>query len=131
MKLLGDVLFIANFIGFLMFSVLYSIVARWWENPAGRNVFAFMALLTGLFGLGVIALILGPETFAIHRNFLRVVCYGSLLAVVVWRIVLLFRVQLNAYADRGDEQDRREVTQNLRAVEQDERESDQNERDRA
>jgi len=94
MTLLGDVLFVAIFLAFLMFCVLYSLISRWWENPAGRNVFALMALLAGLFGLGVLRLAIGPDWFDRHRDWLRVVCYGSLLGVVVWRIVLMVRIQL-------------------------------------
>jgi hypothetical protein len=69
--------------------VAHQVLARWWETPVGRHVFAFEAVLAACLGLWALRLAL-PEGdwFEVPR----LVAFAGVPLVLGWRLLIILRV---------------------------------------
>lgn len=77
-------------VGCWAFVYRYVRTYRWWRNEFGRHLVAFSASL-GLLLTYVGVLWVYPDLPG--RNVIRLVLFSSLIAVIVWRLVLFERVK--------------------------------------
>jgi hypothetical protein len=97
LKVAGDLLFYATFVGYVAFCVLFT-KSRWWLTAIGRHIFVFMAVPTVLMGLGILRrftlFVTGSAAwFDAHRVSLTFWCYLAMAAVVWWRFIILVVAQ--------------------------------------
>ena len=90
---IGDVAFTVAVIAANLFVFLYSTLARPWRSLSGLHIFSFML---------VVALILNHAAILVNIPrypgylWVRAFLYTALAAVIIWRILILVRVQLPA-----------------------------------
>lgn len=89
----------------IVFLLVYSLLAKWWEKPTGRYLWysslAFTVILAFNF-VSVMKWISGTENTA-ARPWIRLAVYGSVLGVMLWRGILLLRAQIGAYLKAKNE----------------------------
>lgn len=96
---------VATFCCSVAFVVLYTVVARWWQSPLGRNLVAFdsalsLTLLPSVLhhAFGISSSLSEPFAWFTLAAFATVPC------VIVWRAVILLRAQLGGlHGDTGAE----------------------------
>lgn len=78
-----------GFAAMVAFVALYATGSRgWYRTPVGRNLMALPAVLLGLLGLWLLSRAFGPLPLWMWVGGL-----GSLDAVMVWRVAILWRLQ--------------------------------------
>jgi hypothetical protein len=88
---IGDVGFTLATIAANLFVILYSFLARPWKTASGIHIFSFML---------VIALILDHASILLNfpqypgHLWVRAVLYSAMAMVIIWRVLILLRVQL-------------------------------------
>lgn len=84
---------LATFSGALTFVASYAWLTRgeWRASIMGRHVMTFMAVITIVSSLAVLAIFLGREWPG--RNIIRGLAWSAVAACVWWRVALLYRVQ--------------------------------------
>jgi phosphoglycerol transferase MdoB-like AlkP superfamily enzyme len=88
------VLFVGEFIGCVVFCVLFGRKwRRWLHTRMGPNLFFFMFALAVLQGIAVLRLIFPLEWIDAHAVTVRFWSFLVLNVVVWWRVVILIRVQ--------------------------------------
>ncbi len=96
---IGDAGFTVAAIAANLFVLLYSTLARPWRTSSGIHIFSFML---------VVALILNHSAVLINfprypgHLWVRAILYTALAAVIVWRILILIRVQMPAKNERAE-----------------------------
>lgn len=92
MRIASTVLAVAGFAASLYFVIAYHWSTRgdWWRNPGGRHVMEFTVNLGLLFGLIVAARLWGDYP---GRDEVTLVLFAWLVGQVVWRSVLMHRMQ--------------------------------------
>lgn len=82
-----------TFAGALAFVILYAWRTRgaWRDTAVGRNVMALMAVILIVSALAVSAIIWGTDWP--YRNPIRAAAWTAIAAVVLWRVVILLRIQ--------------------------------------
>ena len=104
--LLGNAMILATGIMGMLFVVVYGVLAPWWRNPGGRNIFAVMlALAANAIYFGWIIFFVGH----VPRGFypIRALLFTALFLVILHRVILLIRVQIrNRRASREVENTR-------------------------
>lgn len=96
MKAAASAMVVATFLGALTFVVVY--LGRAWRQTAiGRNVMAFMMVITLVSGLGVASIVFGQSWP--YRDLIRALAWGAVAATVWWRVVLLIRVPRHRQTD--------------------------------
>jgi len=93
LDLVGDVLFLLDAAGLVVFVGLYGLRSRWRGSPIGRVVFGFMATVMTIMVAAIAVDLIGNGWADALRTVLRVVLYAALLAGIVHLIVLLLRTQ--------------------------------------
>ena len=89
----GTYLYVGEFIGCVLFCILFSLRSRWWTTSTGRNVLAMMFVLAVLQGLSLLRLVIAQDWFMEHAVVLRFWSFLALFIVVWWRVVILIMVQ--------------------------------------
>ena len=79
----------ADSIACFWFIVIYSLRAKWWRNPMGRNLVTMSASLGALFGYSALAF-LWPGIPG--RVVIRTLLFLSLTTAVIWRVVVFHRI---------------------------------------
>lgn len=97
MRVAGDLLFYATFLGYVAFCVLFT-KSHWWRTAIGRHIFAFMLVPTVLMGLGIFRRLTlwvtgSAAWFDAHRDGIVFWSYLALGAVVWWRLIILIIAQ--------------------------------------
>jgi hypothetical protein len=87
----------AAFLSWLVFLATYSLRAKWWRSPEGRNVWGVAAALTWALGI-IVAAYLWPDYDI--RDWLVPVTYVALAALGVQRTVQMLRRQRQQHRDR-------------------------------
>lgn len=90
----GTFLYVGEFIGCLLFCVLFALRShQWWKTRMGPNLFAMMFVLAVLQGLSLVRLVLAEEWFMKNQVVIRFWSFLALFVVVWWRVILLIRIQ--------------------------------------
>lgn len=96
MKAAASAMVVATFLGALTFVVVY-LGRNWRQSAIGRNVMAFMAVITVVSGLAVSSIIFGQQWP--YRDLIRALCWGAVAVTIWWRVVLLLRVPRHRQSD--------------------------------
>ena len=77
------------------FVVLYHLAARWWKSEEGWHLMSFTAALAAVFDwLVVRTLTVDPRPMSIGTGLIRASIYCTVAALLVWRLWLLYRLQI-------------------------------------
>lgn len=69
--------------------VAHQLLARWWETPYGRHVFAFEFVVATCLGLWALRLVIPEgEWFQVAR----LVAFACVPVVLAWRLIIILRV---------------------------------------
>ena len=89
---LGTWALVGTFLASFIFVVVYWIIAPWWRSEVGRHLMSFeasMALITAY----LVAVNFGWLDPRTGQYYVRLVIYGVLFLLVLWRISILIRAQ--------------------------------------
>lgn len=81
----------SSLVGCIAFASLYWTWFPWWRSPAGRNLFAFVAV-DGLINLAFVVTVLAGPGWAGWTQWLLVTFYVLQPGVIWWRVALLVKV---------------------------------------
>lgn len=87
-------------IGSNLFVILYSVLARFWKTESGLHIFLFMLTVSLILDHSAIILVFGRYP---GSAWVRAFLYPALGAIILWRVLILIRVQL--LARRRDPED--------------------------
>lgn len=90
-QLVGTVAFIAATVAANAFIILYSLLARWWRNALGWNIFSFMLAVALILDHSVITLLWRDYP---GRIIVRAFLFTALAVVMWWRVIILIFVQV-------------------------------------
>jgi hypothetical protein len=99
-RVVGNVLLAASGLFATAFVVLYSVTARWWRSPMGRNVMSLMFVIGAVLDLSVIRIFVPGSVDLLWFNILRLVVFAFVPVVLGWRLWLLIKVQVLRRRDR-------------------------------
>lgn len=86
----GDLLLYAAMSASFAFVACYHLLAPWWRSETGRNVMTLMSLIALILLLNLSGI---ERWVAPARPTIRVVVYGLLSVVILWRLTILIRAQ--------------------------------------
>lgn len=80
-------------LGAFVFVVSYAWMTRggWRKNSMGVNMMAFMGAIAIVTSLAVTTIVWGVNWPG--REIIRLLCWGSIGALIWWRVIILYRVQ--------------------------------------
>lgn len=98
---------VATFCCSLAFIALYTLVAKWWRSPLGRNLVAFDASLSLTLLPSVVHHAFGVSS-ALSEPFawFTLGAFAAVPCVIVWRAVILVRMQLGGLHEDDPTADR-------------------------
>lgn len=100
-EIIGLTIVGASLSGCVTFATLYWAWFPWWRSPAGRNLFAFVAV-DGLINLGFVVSVLAGAAWKGWAEWLLVAFYILQPGVVWWRVALLVKVRRGRVQERID-----------------------------
>lgn len=92
-------------VGWLLFALLYGVMAPWWRSPIGRNMFTLAFVLAAVFSLISVQLLFGIQWPA--REWVRLAIFGAVATVGWWRLFILLTDQIFAVRQTMPEAARR------------------------
>ncbi|TDD97656.1 putative phage holin [Actinomadura rubrisoli] len=94
-QLLGTIGLVAGAVAATAFVGLYHLSARWWRSEEGIHLMAFTGALAVVFDWqSVRALIVGMRQVSLGVEITRAAIYCTVAALLVWRLWLLYRLQI-------------------------------------
>jgi hypothetical protein len=101
----GSALVVLSAVLALACVVAQAMLARWWETPAGRHVFAFQAALAAVLTLWALRVWIPDSTFVVT---LRSLAFALVPVVLGWRLLIILRTWRSRRRDhkRGEAHER-------------------------
>jgi hypothetical protein len=92
----GDAAYTVAVVAAALFVILYSILAKPWRTASGLHIFSFMLVISLTLIHGMIRVY-----WPAYPGYLwgRAILYVALAAVIIWRVLILLRVQMTVPKD--------------------------------
>lgn len=88
MQMIGSALIVVSALLAIACVVVHQVLARWWESPYGRHVFAFEAVLA------ICLTLWAARLFAPDGNWFfipRLIAFAGVPVVLAWRLAIIVR----------------------------------------
>lgn len=105
LRVVGDALVVSAAVLAVAFCVLYHLVAPWWRSELGRHIMTYSAVVAAVLTLSVVRMIGGASLDTPWFGVLRLVVFGGVPAALLWRIVILLRIQRRGGRHTGNGQE--------------------------
>lgn len=93
--MLGTIGLVAGAAAATAFVVLYHLSARWWRSEEGIHLMAFTGALAVVFDwIAMRTFLANPRPVSLGVEITRAVIYCTVAALLVWRLWLLYRLQI-------------------------------------
>lgn len=104
--LFGNAMILATGIVSVLFVAVYGLLAPWWRNSGGRNIFAVMLVLSAnAVYFGWIIFFIGRVPPGFYP--IRAMLFTAMFLVLLHRVILLIRVQLRHRREAHEMEDAR------------------------
>lgn len=99
--LLGTVSVLAGGVAATLFVVLYHLSARWWTSEEGRHLMSFTFVMAAVLDyVSVRTMVGGSRPPSLGVDVPRFVIFGLVAVLLIWRLLMLYRIQIRPRARR-------------------------------
>ncbi|MGI5169872.1 putative phage holin [Spirillospora sp. CA-253888] len=93
--MIGTVGLVVGAVAATLFCALYHLSARWWRSEEGWHLMSFTGAMALVFNFVAIrTLAVPPRPVSLGLGITRAVIYCTVAALLLWRLWLLYRVQI-------------------------------------
>lgn len=93
--LLGTIGLLAGGAAATLFVILYHLSARWWTSEEGRHLMSFTGVMAVVLDFVAIrTLTVSSPHVSLAIEIIRLVIYGLVGGLLVWRLWMLYRIQI-------------------------------------